>query len=106
MRTLILIGGIVSIPLVFSCATGGSSGAILLKKATAERAVVAAKTAMAEYSKCPSAVKNYFDAESFLKQGQGYMTNQYEWDSAEKHFDQAIKFAEQAEEEATLCDKK
>ena len=94
------------IPLVFSCATGGGNDAILLKKATAERAVTAAKAAMAEYSKCPSAVKDYFDAESCLKQGQGYMSNQYRWESAEGHFDQAIKLAEQAEEEATLCDKK
>ena len=94
------------IPLVFSCAAGGGKDAIMLKKATAERAVFAAKSAMAEYSKCSSAVKDYFDAESSLKLGQGNMSNQYNWESAEGHFDKAIKFAEQAEEEATLCDTK
>ncbi len=106
MRILILIGGIFLIPLVFSCATGGGSDSVMLKKATAERAVNAAQVAMAPYSKCPTAVKNYFDAESSLKQAQGYMMNQYNWDSAGRYFDQAIKLAEQAEEDATLCDKK
>ena len=106
MRILLLIGGIVLIPLVFSCMTGGDKGTLMLKRATAERAVAAAKTAMAEYSKCPSAPKDYFDAESSLKQAQGDMSNQYKWEEAGQHFDQAIKLAEQAEEEAALCDKK
>lgn len=94
------------IPLVFSCATGTNTDGMMLKKATAERAVEAAKTAMAEYSKCPSATKEYFDAENSLKQGEGYISNRDKWESAEASFDKAIKNAEQAEEEASLCDKK
>jgi len=103
-RIFILIGGIVMIPLVFSCAN--SNDIIMLKRATAERAVSAAKDAMADYSKCANASRCYFDAESSLKQGLGYMTNQSKWEIAETYLDKAIKLAEQAEEEAALCDKK
>ena len=69
----------------------------------AERAVAAAKEAMAEFSKCTNATKNYFDADANLKQGLGYMSNRSSWEAAAPHFDQAIKLAEQSEEEASLC---
>jgi len=89
------------IPLVFACAS--NSEGIMLKKATAERAVSAAKEAMAEFSKCSNANKDYFDADSHFRQGLGYFSNQSSWEMAETHFDKAIKLAEQAEEETTLC---
>jgi len=89
------------IPLVFSCAS--NSEGVMLKKAMAERAVNAAKEAMAEFSKCVNANKNYFDADANLKQGLGYMSNKSSWETAETHFDKAIKLAEQAEEDASLC---
>jgi hypothetical protein len=104
-KLFIIVGGIVMIPLIFSCASSSTDG-IMLKKAKAERAISAAKTSMAEYSKCTSAAKKYFDADNCLKQGEGYMTNRYNWETAEGHFDNAIKLAEQAEEESVLCDKK
>ena len=72
----------------------------------AERAVSAAKDAQAEFSKCPIANKAFFDADANFKQGLGYMSNKSNWATAEPHFDTAIKLAELAEEEATLCVKK
>ena len=72
----------------------------------AERAVSAAKEAMAEFSKCGNASKNYFDADANFKQGLGYLSNKNMWEVAGPHFETAIKLAEQAEEEATLCVKK
>ena len=89
------------IPLVFSCAS--NSEGIIIKKAMAERAVSAAKDSMAEFSKCANASKDYFDADANLKQGLDYMSNRSSWEIAEPHFDKAIKLAEQAEQEATLC---
>ena len=84
------------IPLVFSACASNSEG-VILKRAMAERAVSAAKDAMAEFSKCTNAGKNYFDADANLKQGLGYMSNKSMWETAETHFDNAIKLAEQAE---------
>lgn len=100
-KVLTFIGGIVIIPLAFSCAS--NSEGVLLKRAMAERAVSAAKDAMAEFSKCSNASKDYFDADRNFKQGLGYMSNRSNWETAEPHFDKAIKLAEQAEEEAALC---
>ena len=99
-----IAGGIVMIPLIFSCAN--STNNILIKRATAERAVDAAKDAMAEFSKCPTATTNYFDATTNYKQGLGYMSNQEYWEQAEVYFDKAIKAAEKAEEDASLCENK
>ena len=70
----------------------------------AERAVIASKDAMAEYSKCGTAGRKYSEAQMNLQKGLAYFSDENNLERSKPYFEQAIKLAEESEQEALLCE--
>lgn len=98
------IGGmfLLTFPLIVSCVHKDTD--ILVKKSMAERAVVASKDSMAEFSKCRNAGRKYAEAQINLQKGQAYFSDESNIGRSKPYFEQAIKLAEEAEQEAVLCE--